>query len=99
MKYRTKAAAPAQRHPFPPPVKIADQKFYRRSELDFFKLAIEAQARGLPLPPKAAPPVGDPLVAHRHVAREFDVGAKTIDRWVEAGQKAAAEAVSGIAAE
>jgi len=73
---------PLKRPKFALPVKINDRKFYRRSEIDFFKDCLEAVALGRPLPPKPPPPPGDPLVPHRKVALEFSTTERTTDRWV-----------------
>lgn len=78
---------PATRPKFPQPIKINDRKFYRRSELDWFKLSVQAQALGRPPPPKLTPPAADPFVTHKVAALEFGVSERSLDRWVASGRE------------
>ena len=83
---------PKQRPQFPQPLRFNLKKYYRRSDLDYFKLALAAFALGRPDPVKPLPPPGDPLVPQRQVAEEFGVTSRSLDRWVE--EAASSEALA-----
>jgi transposase-like protein len=71
-----------------PPIVINHRKYWRQSETDAFKAALQAYALGKDPPPAPLAPPDDPLKPMKAVAREFGVTTRTIDRWVAEGRDA-----------
>ncbi|CAJ0878782.1 hypothetical protein AMST5_03000 [freshwater sediment metagenome] len=75
---------------FPIPFKLGRISLVRRSEFEHFKAAVEADARGLPVPEYAQPQI-ETYVPLDQCAAELGVDRRTIGRLMAHARKAARE--------